>query len=219
MSLEASPMLPVNASYNLVFCAPGTTNGSNQLAPGLSVSVIGSTAPAQIIPNYTKFYGFGNECNLPFVLTGVWTQVVQSTTPVALAVTVNSDLYVLPAAFFVVPSGPPTLTNSVSRHGCNSATDFSLFRAPILSPPRRSLSSTALRQLSSARTPTDRLLSPLLPLPGPYTSSVEALNPDGQTSGQANPFGPPQSPYIYSYANQATIAPPVPRWSRPAPTR
>ena len=118
--LEASPMLPVNASYNLAFCAPGTTNGSNQLAPGLNVSIIGSgsTAPAQIIPNYTRFYGTGNECSLPFVLTGVWTQAVQTTTPVALAVTVNNDMYVLPAAFFVVPSGPPDTHQSDHQHGC-----------------------------------------------------------------------------------------------------
>src|SRR5208283_5243320 len=44
------------------------------------------------------------------------------------------------------------------------------------------------------------------PAPGPYSSSIEALNPDGQTSGQAIVFGPtPQ--YIYTnYVNPAGIA-------------
>lgn len=202
--LEASPMLPVNASYNLAFCAPGTTNGSNQLAPGLSVSVIGSgsTAPAQIIPNYTKFYGFGNECSLPFVLTGVWTQVVQSTTPVALAVNVNSDLYVLPAAFFVVPSGPPTLTNlvtgvdpngngllTVSGASLSPATTFVFDGSPATSVANADGSFT--------------LSAP--PAPGLYSSSIEVLNPDGQTSGQANPFGTPVQ-YTYNYVNPAVIS-------------
>jgi predicted Zn-dependent protease len=201
-TLEASPMLPQNSSYNMLFCAPGATNGSSQLAPGLNVSVIGSTA--QIIPNYTKFYGFGNECNLPFVLTGVWTQSVQSTTPVALAVTVNTDLYVLPAAFFVVPSGPPAISflgsPGTDQYGNSTITVF----GSSLSSATQIVFDGAPANLISANGDGSLTVS-VPPAPGPYTSSVEALNPDGQTSGQANPFGPPQSPYNYSYANPATI--------------
>jgi hypothetical protein len=200
---EYSPMLPVNSSYDLFFCAPGVTNG-NQLASGLNVSVIGSTAPAQIDSSYTSFYGtYTNPpmCALPWVLTGVWTTAVQSTTPVALAFTVNSDLYVLPAAFFVVPSGPPTLTNlrpstdvngngllTVSGSSLSTATTFVFDGTPAVSVANPDGSFT--------------LSAP--PAPGPYSSSIEALNPDGQTSGQAIPLGePPQ--YSYNYANPATI--------------
>ncbi len=201
--LEASPMLPVNASYNLAFCAPGTTNGSNQLAPGLNVSVIGggSTSPAQIIPNYTRFYEFGNECSLPFVLTGVWTQVVQSTTPVALAVTVNSDLYVLPAAFFVVPSGPPTLTNMITGMDANGNGLLTVSGSSL--SPATTFVFDGTPALSVANPDGSFTLS-APPAPGLYSSSIEALNTDGQTSGQANPFGtPPQ--YTYNYVNPAAI--------------
>ncbi len=44
------------------------------------------------------------------------------------------------------------------------------------------------------------------PAHGRYTSSVEALNPDGQTSGQINPALQPQNPFNYGYANQAAIS-------------
>ena len=202
-TFEASPMLPMNSSYNMVFCAPGTTNGSSQLAPGLSVSVIGNAA--QVIPNYTKFYTFGNQCNLPFVLTGVWTQSVQSTTPVALVVNVNSDVYVLPAAFFVVPSGPPAIS-ILGQPGTDQFGNVTLtvFGSSLSSSTQIVFDGTPANLVSANGDGSLTVSVP--PATGPYTSSVEALNPDGQTSGQANPFGPPQSPYNYGYSNPAQIS-------------
>ena len=203
--LEASPLLAANGSYNLAFCAPGTTNGTN-LAAGLNVSVIGSAgpAPAQIIPNYTRYYGFGNECNLPFVLSGVWTSAVQSTTPIALAVNVSNDLYVLPAAFFVAPSGPPVIAGlgspNTDQFGNSTIT---VFGSSLTSATQIVFDGTPANLLSANGDGSLTVSVP--PAPGPYTSSVEALNPDGQTSGQANPFGAPQSPYSYGYANPASI--------------
>ncbi|HTB14575.1 MAG TPA: matrixin family metalloprotease [Bryobacteraceae bacterium] len=205
---EFSPMLPVNGSFDLFFCAPGTTNGSNQLAAGLNVSVIGGTAPASIIPKYTSYYGTYNQvCALPWVLTGVWTSAVQSTTPVALAFTVNNDLYVLPAAFFVVPSGPPTLTSMIPSTDANGNGLLTVYGSNLSS------ASSAPTQFVFDGTPATGTANndgsftlAVPPAPGPYTSSVEALNPDGQTSGQVNPTGPPQNLYNYGYANQATIS-------------
>jgi hypothetical protein len=208
---EPSPMFPVNASYNMFLCAPGITNGS-QLASGLNVSVIGGAAPASVIPNYTRPYGTYPGCSYPLVLTGVFTTSVQSTTPVALAVTTNNDLYVLPAAFYVVPSGPPTFTNLVPSTDGNGNEFLTVYGTNLSSSP------SSLTQFVFDGTPANifstnadgsfTLLAP--PAPGPYTASVEALNPDGQTSGQANPFGAPQNVYKYNYANPATILPPSP---------
>lgn len=212
---EYNPMVPVNGSYDLFFCAPGTTS-ANQLAQGLNVSIIGSggAAPAQIVPNYTKYFGVytqsGSACTtLPWIETGVWTGAVQSTTPVALAFTVNSDLYVLPAAFFVVPSGPPTLTNLVSSTDANGN--------GLLTVSGSSLSASTTFVFDgtpavSIQNPDGSFTLSAPPAPGLYSSSIEALNPDGQTSGQAiQPIGPTASPsdtppqYTYSYANPAAI--------------
>ncbi len=204
---EFSPMLPVNGSFDLFFCAPGATS-SNQLAPGLNVSVIGGAAPAQIIPKYTRFYGsYTNPpmCSLPWVLTGVWTQPVQSTTPVALAFNVNSDLYVLPAAFFVVPAGPP----SIAALGPPSTDQFgnqtiSVYGSALSSSTQIVFDGTPANLVSA--NPDGSLTVSVPPAPGSYTSSVEALNPDGQTSGQINPTLQPQNPFNYGYANQAAIS-------------
>jgi Matrixin len=200
--LEASPMLPVNASYNMIFCAPGTTAGSSQLAPGLNVSVIGGSAPAQIIPSYTKWYGNYTGCNYPFVLTGVWTTSVQSTTPVALAFNVNSDVYVLPAAFFVVPSGPPTLTNLIPGVDASGNGLLTVYGSSLSPATQFVFDGTPAISVAN---PDGSFTLSAPPAPANYSSSIEALNPDGQTSGQANPFGnPPQ--YSYNYVNPATIA-------------
>ena len=75
------------------------------------------------LPSYTKFYTQYQGKN--YVSMAVYTSSVLSTTPVALAVTVANDLYVLPAAFFVVPSGPPTLTNLSHGHRSDTATGLS----------------------------------------------------------------------------------------------
>jgi uncharacterized protein (TIGR03437 family) len=186
----------------MVFCGAGVTNGSTQLAPGLNVSVVGSTAPASIIPKYTSFYGTYNLCPLPLVLTGVFTTPVQSTTAVALAITVNSDLYVLPAAFFVVPSGPPTLTSLKPGTDGSGNGLLTVYGTSLSTATQFVFDGTVA---TSVQNPDGSFTLSAPPAPGSYSSSIEALNPDGQTSGQANPYGtPPQ--YTYNYANPAAIA-------------
>lgn len=196
-AVEWNPMLEAKSSYGMDFLAAGAVVNGNQLAPGLTVSVIGSTAPAAVAAGYTKYFEQG------FVGLGMYTYGVQSTTPVALAVTVNNDLYVLPAAFYVVPNGPPTFSNlsapgtdgsgnptiSVSGTNLSSATEFLFDGTP------------ATRVVANSDG-SFTLTAP--PAPASYSSSIEAMNQDGQTSGQAIPTGqPPQ--FQYNYANPATI--------------
>lgn len=196
---EASPMLEVNGSYGLEFTAPGTTVGT-QLAPGLNVSVIGNQAAAYVVPGYTKFYQQYQGKN--FVSLGVYTNSVQSTTPVALAVTVANDLYVLPAAFYVVPSGPPTLTNLIQGTDPNGNGTLTVYGSSLSQSTQFVFDGTPATVIGANSDGSFILAAP--PAPGPYSSSIEALNPDGQTSGQAVVFGnPPQ--YQYGYANPAQI--------------
>ena len=72
------------------------------MAPGLTASVIGGAA--SIEPGSLKYYWAG------FLEMVVDTQKTAVNVPVALAVTVNGDLYVLPAAFTVVPSAAPSIS-------------------------------------------------------------------------------------------------------------
>ncbi len=190
-AVEASPMLPANGSFSMDFYAPGTVVNGNQLAPGLSVSAIGSQA--SVVPGYTKYYTQG------YVSMAVYTYQVSAPTPVALVVSVSNDVYVLPAAFYVVPSGPPALANltpntanatlNVTGSNLSAATTFLFDGTPAAATANSDGSFT--------------LTAPAAP--AGYSASVEAMNPDGQTSGQAIPFGtPPQ--YVYPYTNPATIA-------------
>ncbi|HEV1284716.1 MAG TPA: matrixin family metalloprotease [Bryobacteraceae bacterium] len=198
-AVEASPMLEGNGSFSLDFTAPGTTVGT-QLAPGLNVSVIGSQAAASVVPGYTKWYTQYQGKN--YVSMAVYTSSVQSTTPVALAVTVANDLYVLPAAFYVVPSGPPTLTNLIQGTDQFGNGTLTVNGASLSSATQFVFDGTVATVLSANSDGSFTLSAP--PAPGPYSSSIEALNPDGQTSGQAIVFGnPPQ--YQYNYANPAQI--------------
>jgi hypothetical protein len=198
-AVEASPMLEANGSFSLEFTAPGTTVGT-QLAPGLNVSVIGSTAAAYVVPGYTKFYTQYQGNN--YVAIGVYTNAVQSTTPVALAVTVANDLYVLPAAFYVVPSGPPTLTNLIQGSDQFGNGTLTVYGASLSQSTQIAFDGTIATPISANGDGSFTFAAP--PAPGPYSSSIEALNPDGQTSGQAIVFGnPPQ--YQYGYSNPAQI--------------
>ena len=198
-AVEASPMLEVNGSFSLEFTAPGTTVGT-QLAPGLNVSVIGNQAAASVVPGYTRFYTQYQGNN--YVSMAVYTNSVQSTTPVALAVTVANDLYVLPAAFYVVPSGPPTLTNLIQGTDQNGNGTLTVYGSSLSPSTQIVFDGTVAAPISANGDGSFTFAAP--PAPGPYSSSIEALNPDGQTSGQAIVFGnPPQ--YQYNYANPAQI--------------
>jgi hypothetical protein len=194
-AVEASPILPANGSFGMDFYAPGTTTSAHQLVPGLNVSIIGSSAPASVVQGYTKWYEQYN--GLDYVSMAVYTNQVQTTTPVALAVTVNNDLYVLPAAFYVAPSGAPTIS-SISPGPNGTAT----VSGSSLSSATRFVFDGTVAGASANPDGSFTLTAP--PAPGSYNSSIEALNPDGQTSGQAIPTSvPPQ--YQYGYVDAAQI--------------
>jgi hypothetical protein len=198
---EAMPMLPANGGFSLVFTAPGTTAG-NAIAPTLNVSVIGATAPASVVPGYTKYYekydGFSYDS------MGIYTSQVQSTTPVALAFTVSNDLYVLPAAFYVVQSGAPTLTALNRGTDGNGNPTLTVYGNSLSTSTQFVFDGTPAIVPSGNVNPDGSFTLSVPSAPANYSSSIEALNPDGQTTGQAIPFGnPPQ--YLYSYVNPATI--------------
>ncbi|MGA3187661.1 MAG: matrixin family metalloprotease [Bryobacteraceae bacterium] len=196
-AVEFSPMLEANGGYSMEFLAPGTVVNNNQLAPGLSVSFIGGSAPASIAPGYGPSYFEDG-----YVSMGIYTSAVSATTPVAIAVTVNNDLYVLPAAFFVVPNGPPTLTNSSTGTGGDGSGTLTVSGSNLSSATQFVFDGTPAAQVVANSDGSFTLWAPLAP--ASYSSSIEALNPDGQTSGQAIPGGTPLQ-YQYNYVNPAAI--------------
>ena len=90
------PFLLAGSRQNILFTGPGiASNGA--LAAGLGASAVGVSAGASLEPKSLAYwYGDG--------LITVDAGQVQATTPVAMAVTLPDDMYVLPAAFFAVPT-------------------------------------------------------------------------------------------------------------------
>jgi hypothetical protein len=172
----AAPPLLANTRDYIVFYAAGTTvNNQSAMAPGLTASVIGGAA--SIEPGSLKYYWAG------FLEMVVDTQKTAVNLPVALAVTVNGDLYVLPAAFTIVPSAAPSISavtpqaaypagvaTTVSGNNLTTNTRI-LFEGS----PAKVLWANADGSLGIAEPPG---------LSGSQ-ATVEAVNPDGQSSLQS----------------------------------
>jgi hypothetical protein len=158
----------------LWFYADGALNGT-QLAPGLTVRALG---PGVVVePASVQFYAPN------FVLMIVNLAPVTEATPVALAVTVNNDLYVLPAAFTVVPTGPPAVTSVSGTSDLLGNTTVTVGGAN-LRPETRVMFDGAAGQVQEARTDGSLVVS-APPASGSHRAAVVALNADGQTSTQA----------------------------------
>lgn len=192
----AAPPLPAGQRNGIVFYAPGTTvNQQTAIAPGLGVSVIGGAA--QIEAGSLKYYTQG------FLQMVLNTANATANLPVALAVTVNGDLYVLPAAFTVVPNAPPTVTGVVTQPSTWGLT-LTLVTGTNLNAATRIQFDGA--PVDTASTNADGSLTILVPpaLSG-QQAVVEALNGDGQTSLQAIGSAAPPV-FTYPLRDAVTLA-------------
>jgi uncharacterized protein (TIGR03437 family) len=200
-----TPPLQSGSFTYLVFAGSGvtTTNKSTTtIAPGLNVSVIGGTA--QVRPGSLTYFGSSfNEVIID-------AKTVSAYTPVALAMTLNGDLYVLPSAFSVVPSATPTIT-SVSGSTDNNGNAMVTVAGANLSTSTRILFDGALGSVLQ-QNGDGSIIVTAPPASNGYRATVEALGPDSQTSAQllgtsappAFVYGGPSAPYIS--VNPPTVA-------------
>lgn len=179
-----APPLQSGSRLYLVFDGTGAVV-NNQIAPGLNISVIGGSA--QLEPDTLQYYqGYAIEV--------VSTYPVSSDTPTALAVTVNGDLYVLPAAFTVVPTGPPSITSVIANAG-NPRNVTAIIAGANLGPTTRILFDGARANVLAVTADGSLLVAPP-PASGSYRATVEALSGDVQTSSQTLGSA---SPPIFTY--------------------
>ena len=175
VAIPAPPF--VKKSRNgLVFYANGiTVNNQSAMTPGLSVSVIGGAA--NIAPGNVQYFQQG------FLLAWVDTADVAVETPAALAVTVNGDLYVLPAAFTVVPSGAPSIS-SLTLQPANPFQLVTTVAGANLNTNTRILFEGAPAKVLWSNTDGSLAIAEPAALSG-MQATVEAVNPDGQSSLQS----------------------------------
>ncbi len=193
VAIPAPPFLP-NTRNGLVFYANGATvKNQTAIAPGLTVSVIGSAASVEA--GTTAYFQSG------FLLTFVDTADIKTETPAALAVRLNGDVYILPAAFTVMPGGAPSISAVIlPSAGSTAATNVA---GTNLTANTRILMDGAPAQVLAAN--KDGSLDILQPpaLSG-MLATVEAVNPDGQTSLQS--LGATPAPLLtYPQANAPQI--------------
>ena len=192
----SEPPLPGAVAANpIVFFAPGTTvNNQTAMAPGVSVSVIGGAAAVE--PGTLKYYTQG------FLLMYVDTAGVAGPTPAALAVTLGNDLYVLPQAFTVESVSPPAIT-SVTPGTAADGSAFATVAGSNLSAASNIVFDGAPAAIQSINADGSLVVIPPPP-PSAYTATVEAVNPEGQTSLQS--IGTGAVPlYAYGVSNAASI--------------
>jgi uncharacterized protein (TIGR03437 family) len=181
-----APPLQSGSRKELAFYASSTLNSSGYLqsAPGLSVSAIGGSAQVEggsVIP-YTG--------NAPYLLMTVDTgPSVSSATPVALAVAVNNDLYVLPHAFAVVPSGLPAITGVTGSTDAQGNATVTI-TGTNLGQGTRILFDGAVGNTTGVNA-DGSLTVTAPPASAGYHAAVEALTPDGQTSSLTLGSTPP----------------------------
>jgi hypothetical protein len=195
----AAPPLPTAQRNTMVFYAPGTTvSQQTAIAPGLGVTVIGGAA--QIETGSLQYYTQG------FLEMVVDTPTVTANLPAALAVTVNGDLYVLPAAFTVVPDAPPAITGVLTQQSVWGLTG-TVVTGSNLSASTSIQFDGAPAAILSANSDGSLNVTPPPALSG-QQSAVEAVNPDGQTSAQAlGSAAPPIYPYPLGVAVTVAAAP------------
>ena len=193
VAIPSPPLLPKSRN-GLVFYANGTTvNNQTAMAPGLTVSVIGSAASVET--QNTRYFQNG------FLVTYVDTADIKTETPVALAVRLNGDLYVLPAAFTVVPGGAPSITTvTLPASGSTAATNVA---GTNLTANTRILLDGAPAQVLAVKDDGSLDIAQPPALSG-MQATVEAVNPDGQTSLQS--LGATPAPILtYPQANPPQI--------------
>ncbi len=179
----AAPYLPSGTRIFLVFYADGTVV-NNQVAPGLIIRAIGDAGRVE-----SATLAYNGSGSLRVVVDA---NAVSATTPVALAVTLNNDLYVLPAGFTVIPAAPPVISSvSGDAEGNRRAT----VAGSNLSASTRIVLDGMPASLLHVNE-DGSLLVAAPPAPGGHQAAVEALNADGQTSLQARgSAAPPQFTY------------------------
>jgi len=192
----SSPPLQADGRYSIVFYAPGTTvDQQSAMAPGLSVSVI--EGPAVIEEGSLRYYTQG------YMLMTVATAAVDRSTPVALAVTLGNELYVLPSAFFVEPAAPPSIDTVTPVTDADGNTTAAVTGSNLSARTRYLFDGVPGRVISLDDSGGAMIQPPRAP--SGHQAVVEAVNPDGQTSLQA--LDAAHLPvYIYPQRDDATIA-------------
>jgi hypothetical protein len=189
------PFLVAGSRQNILFTGPGMTTTNGALVSGLGVTAVGVGAGASLeAKSLMAYYGDG--------LITVDAGQVQSTTPVAMAVTLPTDMYVLPSAFFVVPTAAPSITGVTGTTDAFGNTTVNLTGSNLNAATAIVFDGAPASLISANSDGSLTVAAP--PASAGYTAYIEALAPNGQTSWQDLGTTIPPS-YTYSGPQNPSI--------------
>jgi matrixin len=159
----------------VVFTASGALlPNSTALTPGLSMSAIGPAAHLE--KEFLQYLGDG------YLEVVVDADTVSQPSPVALAVTTSNDLYVLPAAFTVVPTAGPTINSVAGSTDALGNATVTLKGDNLGLDTRVLFDGAAATSIQKNDDGSFAVIAP--PATGSHVAVLEALASDGQTSMQ-----------------------------------
>ncbi len=186
--VHAPPLVSGDRLY-LAFGGPGTAvAGAAQLAPGLNLSVIGG--PAQLEPDTLTYWQQG------FGLIVADALEVDQATRVAVAVTTDTDLYVLPGAFSVLPSPHPQISSVDSSTDVRGAALATITGTNLAAATKLLFDGVPGKIVQANEDGSLTVSAP--PATGNHQAVVEAMTAGGQTSWQL--LGSDQAPPVFTYA-------------------
>jgi Matrixin len=178
----------------------GLLNANNVILPGLSISVLGGAATASNLRPYPP--------PTPYIAVDVQANLGAGEGPKHLLFATPDNLYVLPAAFFLVANPPPSITAVTPSWDANgnrivliSGTGFFPGETATTVPVNTTVLFDGLPGVISGTTNSGQLIVYPPPAQANYTATVTALNSDGQSSLFLNP-----TPLTFSYGGTATPA-------------
>ncbi len=194
VGVQAGPLQPQTQNSVLFYANGALVNNNTQLAPGLNVTVVGG--PAQVEQGGVSVYN-------QYVLVYLDTFALPSASPapISLAVTVANDLYVLPAAFTVVPSPGPTISGVIPGTD-NLGNPTATISGANIGPNSRVLFDGARANVAYVNQDGSLVVS-APPASAGYQAAVEVLSNDGQTSSQAIGDVAPR-PFTFAYSGPST---------------
>jgi hypothetical protein len=178
----------------------GLLNANNVILPGLSISVLGGAATASNLRPYPP--------PTPYIAVDVQANIGAGEGPKHLLFATPDDLYVLPAAFFLVGNAAPSITlvtpswdGNGNRIVLISGTGF--FPVDPISGDvvPTTVLFDGLPGVIQGTTNSGQLIVYPPPAQAGYTATVTALNSDGQSSLFLNP-----TPLTFSYGGTASPA-------------
>ncbi len=163
---------------------------NNQVAPGLSIGVMGNDAA--IVSNSVRPY----QPPYPYLAVDLNVPGNAPAGPEHMLFETPSDTYVLPVAFHVVAAAPPVVTAIASYTNRVAAVRGTNFNSGTR------IFFDGVEAVRRAFTKDGILIVSAPPAPGGYRAYVVALNPDGQSSLfiQASPLV-----YVYDNANPPSL--------------